>query len=61
MHFHPFFSTRTFPLANEPFDEPPELLGQAVEMEREKNGEEIDFISIPHGTSVESKSQVNML
>ena len=45
----------TFPLANEPFDEPIELLRKAVDLEHKKgdNGF-IDFTSIPHGDTIES-------
>ena len=44
----------TFPLANEPYDEPPELLRRAVNAEFENSGEVVDFISIPHGNAIES-------
>eukprot|EP00547_Thalassionema_nitzschioides_P010037 CAMPEP_0194224582 /NCGR_PEP_ID=MMETSP0156-20130528/37827_1 /TAXON_ID=33649 /ORGANISM="Thalassionema nitzschioides, Strain L26-B" /LENGTH=575 /DNA_ID=CAMNT_0038956223 /DNA_START=252 /DNA_END=1979 /DNA_ORIENTATION=- len=40
----------TFPLANEPFEEPPALLHQAA---GQKN---IDFVVIPHGESVQSET-----
>ena len=55
----------TFPLANEPFEEPPTLLQKSVQAEnsanvggensdREDGYSRIDFIAIPHGESIQS-------
>lgn len=38
----------TFPLANEPFEEPPTLLHKTVK----RNRKEINFVAIPHGESI---------
>ena len=51
----------TFPLANEPYDEPPELLNEAVKKESDKSGEIVDFKTISHGRSIESKSKTDEL
>ncbi len=57
----------TFPLANEPYDEPPHLLEEAIKLEfaESKKGNvgvdhdrkaEIDFTAIPQGNTIESSS-----
>jgi len=43
----------TFPLANEPFEEPPTLLRKAVlEMEAEGTNQSSHFVALPHGESI---------
>ena len=52
----------TFPLANEPFEEPPSLLQKAIiemkkEVEQGKKADLCDFVAIPHGESIQSCEQ----
>ena len=42
----------TFRLSEEPFDEPPKLLKRCIREEEERQGDSIDFVTIPIGDSV---------
>jgi N-acyl-phosphatidylethanolamine-hydrolysing phospholipase D len=49
----------TFPLANEPWDEPPQVLCEAVDLksgDNEKGDAKVDFTTISNGQSIESLS-----